>query len=57
MNGMSMTPDPHDVLGWTVIWVGAAFTIFAFVAAIKVSFWPGERAANHPKHLILRDDR
>lgn len=59
MNGMSgMAPvDPHDALGWAIVYGGIAVTAFAFISALKSSFFPGERAADHPKRLILEDDR
>ena len=49
--------DPHDVLGWTIVSIGIAFTAFSVVAALKTSIWPGERDPNHPKMLIFREDR
>lgn len=49
--------DPHDVVGWSVIAVGAVFTAFSFVAAFVWSVWPGERDPAHPKNLIFREDR
>ncbi|GAC1405461.1 MAG: hypothetical protein NVSMB64_10340 [Candidatus Velthaea sp.] len=49
--------DPHDALGWTIVYIGIAFTTFSIVAALKASIWPGERAADHPKTLILKENR
>lgn len=49
--------DPHDIVGWTIIAIGAIFTIFSFGAAFVWSVWPGERNPEHPKNLILSEDR
>ncbi len=50
-------PNPHDLAGLVVVIVGAIATAAAFALAIKVTIWPGERAADHPKRIVLRDDR
>lgn len=56
MTGMAPI-DPHDTLGWTIVWIGIAFTAFSVIAAFKTSIWPGERDPAHPKTLIFKDDR
>jgi hypothetical protein len=49
--------DPHDLVGWAIVWMGVAFTAFSIVAAVRTSIWPGEREPDHPKLSIFRDDR
>jgi hypothetical protein len=56
MNDMA-PPNPHDIAGWLVVAAGAVATAGAFALAIKVTIWPGERGPDHPKRIILRDDR
>jgi hypothetical protein len=58
MNDMQMGPPAGgDLAGTLIVVVGAIATLFAFVAAFRATVWPGETAPDHPKHLILRDDR
>ncbi len=49
--------DPSDPLGMFVVLAGAAGTLWAFVLAFRLTLWPGETEPDHPKHLILREDR
>jgi hypothetical protein len=56
MNDMA-PPNPHDIAGWFVVALGTLATVGAFALAIKVTIWPGERGVDHPKRIILRDDR
>ncbi len=58
MNGMQMgPPSGGDLMGTLVVVAGALATLYAFVLAFRATLWPGETACDHPKHLILRDDR
>ena len=58
MNGMQMAPPPGgDVLGTIVVIVGALVTLLAFGLAVRATFWPGETAPDHPKNIILAEDR
>ena len=58
MNNMQMAPPAGgDVLGTLVVIAGALVTVLAFVLAFRATFWPGETAPDHPKNIILRDDR
>ncbi|MDQ2866028.1 MAG: hypothetical protein M3R51_07350 [Candidatus Eremiobacteraeota bacterium] len=54
---MEMQPQGNDVLGWAVVVVGAIATLWTIAAA---SYWiarPGETNDDHPKNLILKDNR
>lgn len=58
MNGMQMSPPPGgDVLGTIVVIAGALVTLLAFVLAVRATIWPGETAPDHPKNIILAEDR
>ena len=58
MNGMQMgAPAGGDAIGVAMLILGALVTIGSFALAIKFTLWPGETEADHPKYLILRDDR
>jgi hypothetical protein len=55
---MQMGPPPGgDPLGTIVVIAGTIATALAFVLAFRATVWPGETAADHPKRLILEDDR
>jgi hypothetical protein len=54
---MDMQPPAHDVFGWIVVWLGVVLTAVVIVAAIYWTIWPGETDPNHPKNMILRNDR
>jgi len=49
--------DPGDPIGIAVVVLGALLTAAAFVLAFRWTLWPGEREADHPKRVILREDR
>lgn len=57
MNGMSMQPAQGDVLGWIVVIVGTIATLWTIVATVYWLVRPGEKEPEHPKNLILKDDR
>jgi hypothetical protein len=58
MNGMPMSPPAGgDAAGTVVVIAGALVTLLAFVLAFRATLWPGETAADHPKNIILREDR
>ncbi len=57
MNGASMQPAHGDVFGWLAVIVGTVATLWTIGAAAYWTIRPGERRADHPKHLILKDDR
>jgi hypothetical protein len=50
-------PAGGDLFGTVVVVVGVLATIYAFVVAVRSTISPGEHAPDHPKHLILEDDR
>lgn len=54
---MSMHPSAHDPLGWLVVAIGTLVTIWTIGAAIYWTIRPGENDPQHPKRLILKDDR
>lgn len=47
----------HDALGWFVIAAGSIATIWTIAIALYWIVRPGETAPDHPKRLILRNDR
>ena len=57
-DSMSMTPPVHgDPVGMAIVVLGAVFTVWAIVFAVRASIAPGERDPNHPKFLIFKEDR
>jgi hypothetical protein len=46
-----------DALGMAIVALGALGTAFTFVLAFRLTVWPGETQTDHPKHVILREDR
>ncbi|MGH7737190.1 MAG: hypothetical protein ACREMP_04910 [Candidatus Tyrphobacter sp.] len=54
---MNPVTGATHVLGWIVISVGAAATVFTIVAAFRFGVRPGEAEPDHPKRAILREDR
>ena len=57
MNDMAMHPVHNDVLGWLVVVIGTIATLWTIGAALYWTFRPGEYEPNHPKRMILKDDR
>ncbi|MBV8639377.1 MAG: hypothetical protein JO322_14955 [Candidatus Eremiobacteraeota bacterium] len=57
MNDMSMQPVRGDILGWIVVIVGTLATIWTIAATVYWTIRPGETNPDHPKNLILKDDR
>jgi hypothetical protein len=57
MNDMTVAPFSSDPIGWIIWIVGAVFTLWTFYFAIRSLVSPGERNPDHPKRLILKDDR
>lgn len=51
------SPHGNDILGTIVVVAGALATVCAFVLAFRATLWPSEEAVDHPKYLILKDDR
>jgi hypothetical protein len=49
-----MTGDPY---AWAIIATGAVFTAWTIAAAIYWIVRPGEASPDHPKNLILKDER
>jgi hypothetical protein len=49
--------DLGDPLGIVVVALGALGTAVAFGLAFRLTVWPGETRADHPKNVILREDR
>lgn len=54
---MNVEPLGADPLGWVIAVAGAVVTIWTIVFAVRAMVSPGETAADHPKHLILKDER
>ena len=57
MNGMQMQPPAHDVLGWSIVIAGSALTLWSMAASVYWTIRPGETQPNHPKRIVLRNDR
>jgi len=60
MNGMEMQAprgDIYDVFGWAVVVIGTIATIYTFAACVYWVVRPGEMSVDHPKRIIMRDDR
>jgi hypothetical protein len=54
---VNMSPQPHDIVGWTIVAGGAVVTLWAIGFAVWATLRPGEEDPRHPKRLILKDDR
>jgi hypothetical protein len=50
-------PAGGDPAGMIIVFAGGAITLLAFVLAIRATISPGERGDEHPKNLILHEDR
>ncbi len=50
-------PSGGDLLGTLMVVVGAVILLYASFLAIKASIRPGETDPEHPKNVILGDDR
>ena len=57
MNDNMGPPGGGDLLGTIVIIVGSILTLYTFVVAVRTTFAPGETERDHPKRLILDEDR
>lgn len=57
MTGMHVASFSNDPLGWIVWLSGAVVTAWTFYFAIHAFIAPGETNPDHPKNLILKDDR
>ncbi len=45
------------MIGWAIVVVGVIATAWTFGAAILWTIRPGETEPDHPKRIVLRDDR
>ncbi len=45
------------MIGWTIVAAGTIATLWTIAAAIYWTVNPGETEPDHPKRMILRDDR
>lgn len=52
-----MAPVGHDPLGWIIVIAGSLVTVWTIVYAIRAMISPGEAQPDHPKQLILKEDR
>lgn len=60
MNGMEhihSAPFSGDAGGWIVTVVATILTLWTIALAIRFLVMPGETRSDHPKLLILKDDR
>jgi hypothetical protein len=49
--------DPSDPFGIAIVVVGTIATVWTFVLAARMTIVPGEHEFDHPKHVVLREDR
>lgn len=45
------------MIGWIIVASGCAATLWTVGAAIYWMVWPGETDLDHPKRIVLRQDR
>lgn len=45
------------MIGWIIVAAGVAVTLWTIAAAAYWMIFPGETEPDHPKRIILRDDR
>jgi hypothetical protein len=45
------------VIGWLIVATGTLATLWTIAAALYFTIRPGETEPDHPKRLILRNDR
>lgn len=45
------------MIGWAIVAIGTLATLYTIVAAVYWMVRPGETEPDHPKRLILRNDR
>ena len=45
------------MIGWIIVIAGVAATLWTIAAATYWTIFPGETEPDHPKRIILRDDR
>ncbi len=45
------------MIGWAIVAIGTAATLWSIAASIYWTVRPGETDPAHPKRLILRSDR
>ncbi len=45
------------MIGWAIVVIGTAATLYTIVASVYWLIRPGETEPDHPKRLILRNDR
>lgn len=59
MNAMDMhvASFANDPAGWIIALGGAFLTLWTIGFAVVATIAPGETDPNHPKLLILKDDR
>jgi hypothetical protein len=50
-------PAGGDPFGWIVVIVGTAILLYSSFLAIKATIRPGETDPDHPKNVILQEDR
>ena len=46
-----------DPAGWMIAGAGSIVTLWTIIFAVRAMVAPGETDPNHPKMLILKDDR
>jgi hypothetical protein len=56
MNAL-VPPFGADPIGWAIAATGAIVTIGVIALAVYLFVVPGEGEADHPKRLILKDNR
>jgi hypothetical protein len=46
-----------SLLEWLIVALGFAAGLYAVIAAVLLSVWPGEENDDHPKRLIFKENR
>jgi hypothetical protein len=54
---MNMQSGHDGILGWLAVAIGTAATLWTIAAAIYWILRPGELDPQHPKRIVLRNDR
>ncbi len=56
MNDMPMGGDPHDIVGWLIVFTGSVITVWTIYIAFREVLRPQEDRRDHPKYSIFKDE-
>jgi hypothetical protein len=54
---MNMAPRGNDPIGWIIVAAGTIVTVWTIAAAVYWTLRPGETDPDHPKNMVLKDNR